>query len=91
VKCVLIAELNALKTGVTEKKLDTRSKQKRINMAEKPKGYTNKIKRMELYLEQINKLRMANICMREDLMVEAVHKLISLNCKFENEDNPKGT
>jgi hypothetical protein len=51
--------------------------------------YTKKADRIALYLEQINKLRIASIAMREDLMVEAVHRLIDLNRKFENEDNPK--
>ena len=53
------------------------------------KNYTKKADRIKLYLEQINKLRIANISMREDLMVEAVHKLIDLNRRFEGEDNPK--
>ncbi len=53
------------------------------------KNYTKKADRIKLYLEQINKLRIANISMREDLMVEAVHKLIDLNRRFEREDNPK--
>lgn len=59
-------------------------------MSGRPKGYTNKTKRMALYLEQINKLRIADICMREDLMIAAVRKLIDLNRRFENEDNPRG-
>lgn len=55
----------------------------------KRKNYTKKADRIAQYLEQINKLRIANISMREDLMVEAVHKLIDLNRRFEREDNPK--
>ena len=51
--------------------------------------YTKKATRIALYLEQINKLRIASIAMREDLMIEAVHRLVDLNRKFENEDNPK--
>jgi len=53
------------------------------------KNYTSKAKRIEQYMEQINKLRIANIAMRSDLMSEAVHNLINLNRKFEREDNPK--
>ena len=55
----------------------------------KRKNYTKKADRIAQYMEQINKLRIANIAMREDLMVEAVHTLIDLNRRFEREDNPK--
>ena len=58
-------------------------------MTGKRKGYTKKADRITQYMEQISKLRIANIAMREDLMIEAVHKLIDLNRKFEREDNPK--
>lgn len=53
------------------------------------RGYTKKKDRMAKYMEQITKLRIANIAMRNDLMTEAVHELIALNRKFEREDNPK--
>lgn len=55
----------------------------------KRKNYTKKADRIAQYMEQINKLRIANIAMREDLMVEAVHTLIDLNRRFERQDNPK--
>ena len=55
----------------------------------KRKNYTKKADRIAQYMEQINKLRIANIAMREDLMVKAVHTLIDLNRRFEREDNPK--
>lgn len=53
------------------------------------KNYTKKADRIEQYMEQITKLRIANIAMREDLMIAALHRLIDLNRKFEREDNPK--
>ncbi len=58
-------------------------------MTGKRKGYTKKAERMRLYLEQIAKLRTGQICMNNDIMVEAVQTLISLNRRFEREDNPK--
>jgi len=53
------------------------------------KYYTKKKDRIEQYIRQITKLRIASIAMREDLMIEAVDELISLNRRFEREDNPK--
>ena len=53
------------------------------------KGYTKKKDRMAKYMEQIFKLRIANIAMREDLMITAVNELINLHRRFEREDNPK--
>lgn len=52
---------------------------------------TRKADRIALYMEQIHKLRMAQICMNNDMAVEAVHQLVSLNRKFEKEDNPYGS
>lgn len=54
------------------------------------KYYTKKSERWRLYLEQINKLRMAQICLNNDMAIEAVHELVSLNRRFENEDNKHG-
>ena len=58
-------------------------------MTGKRKGYTKKAERIRLYLEQIGRLRTGQICVDNDIMVEAVHKLIDLNRRFEREDNPK--
>jgi hypothetical protein len=52
---------------------------------------TRKAERIALYMEQIRKLRMGDICMNNEMMVEAVHQLVALNRKFEKEDNPYGS
>jgi hypothetical protein len=54
------------------------------------KNHTKQSERIRLYLEQIEKLRMAQICMNNDLAKAAVQELVSLNRRFENEDHPHG-
>ena len=50
---------------------------------------TSKKQRLKRYEEQISQLRLAQICMNDELARDAVEKLISLNCRFEKEDYPE--
>jgi hypothetical protein len=45
-------------------------------------------RRLLLYEKAASKLRLAQICLSEKLAIEAVDELMSLNRRFENEDNP---
>ena len=53
------------------------------------RGYTKKKDRIAKYMEQIKKLRIAQICMNQKMAEDAVQELVSLNRRFEREDNPK--
>jgi hypothetical protein len=55
----------------------------------KRKNYTKKADRIKLYIEQIEKLRMATICCNSEMYSEAADMLVRLNRRFEREDNPK--
>ena len=48
---------------------------------------TSKKERLRLFQEQISKLRIANIAMNNELAREAVGMLISLDRRFEYEDD----
>lgn len=49
---------------------------------------TSKKERLLQYSNTVSSLRLAQICMNDELARDAVQKLISLHRKFEHEDDP---
>lgn len=49
---------------------------------------TSQKERLRQYEALASRLRLAQICMNNELAVETVHAIVSLNRKFEYEDNP---
>jgi hypothetical protein len=54
------------------------------------KGYTKKKDRIKLYMEKINALRIAEICMDTQKLIDIAQEIVALNRRFEREDNPHG-
>ena len=49
---------------------------------------TSQKERLRQFEALASRLRLAQICMNNELAVETVHAIVSLNRKFEYEDNP---
>ena len=54
------------------------------------KGYTKKKDRIKLYMEKINALRIAEICMNTQKLIDIAQEIVALNRKFEREDSHYG-
>lgn len=59
-------------------------------MSGKRKNYTKKSDRVKMYMELINKLRIAEICMDNKKFFEIGQEIVALNRRFEMEDYPYG-
>lgn len=45
-------------------------------------------RRLRMYEEAANSIRLAQICMNNELMLDAISKIISISRRFEKEDYP---